>query len=254
MKIGVFGDIHEDVTSLARVLSLLEKKGCKELVCLGDIVGFDAGDYGRNETRDAETCIRLVREHCSTVVIGNHDLFAIKQVPSYTAGFDYPDHWYTMNLAERQKRSAGVLWDYCVAEDESPLSDNARTYLRGLPEFAVVSFADRSCLFSHHLFPDLSGSKRKMPQWLPDAWHHLRWMRTHDCVLGISGHTHLKGTLTATWGHFSHTGNQTLSLNCQRRWVTCPPVTQGPVPSGCLILNTEENTVSIHYLDSFPAS
>ena len=249
LKIGIFGDIHEDVTSLTLTLKLLESEKCDDLVCLGDIVGIDTTDYGHKATRDAETCIRLVKENCTTVVVGNHDLFAIKKVPFFTAGFDYPPCWYSLDLLERQKRSANALWDYTPAEEKIALSETAIAYLNNLPEFAILSSGRYSFLFSHHLYPDVSGSTRGMPLWLPDTWRHLSWMKKQGCTIGVSGHTHLRGTLTSTWIHFSHTAKNPLFINHQRKWLTCLPVTRGRVPSGCLVLDSEALTLSIRFLE-----
>jgi predicted phosphodiesterase len=250
MKIGVFSDIHEDIGSLNQVLKALDSHGCDHLVCLGDIVGYDSADYGHLEKADAAGCVQLVMDHCDTVVVGNHDLFAIRKIPSFRAGFPYSDDWYALDLYERQQRGHGILWDYCKDEDEKLLPDAVKTYLADLPEYAVATFGGQQFLFSHHLYPDLTGSRRKMPEWLPDIWSHFRWMRTHCCQVAISGHTHIEGTLMSSWIHFHHTGNTTFPLGQHRRWITCPPVTKGPVPSGYMILEPEEKVLTIHYLES----
>lgn len=249
MKIGVISDIHEDIHSLKQVLQALDAHECDHLVCLGDILGYDPSDSGFLNETDAVACIELIRERFDTVVIGNHDLFAIRKIPSFRAGFHYADDWYSLDLSERQKLGKGIIWDYSSQEEEQELPDNLRNWFESLPEYAVVGLGDKQVLFSHHLYPDLSGSRRKMPEWLPDVWSHFRWMRTHDCALSISGHTHLAGTLMSSWIHFLHSGKTVIPLGQSRRWVSCPPVTRGPVPSGFLILDSDEETLSVHYIE-----
>lgn len=246
MKIGIISDIHEDVISLTRVLRILEKERCDRVVSLGDIVGFDNGYYGLSLVQDAEECIRLVKESCSLSLIGNHDLFAIKKLPGYAARFDYQSHWYSMPLTERQQIGKGKLWDYSQAEDQIQLSDTSRDYLSGLPEFVTEKFGDIRVMFSHHLYPDLSGSLRKMPVWPSDVWSHLKWMKQHDCQISVTGHTHAEGTLTGNWFHLHTTMESGFFIGPRRNWMTCLPVTLGGVQSGCMILIPETGQVLIH--------
>jgi len=250
MKIGIISDIHEDVTSLTRVLRVLEKERCDQVISLGDIIGFDDGHYGSSSIQDAEECIRLVKENCSLSLAGNHDLFAIKKLPEYRARFRYPAHWYSLGLAERQRLARGKLWDYSPVEDQVQLSDVSREYLSGLSEFAIEAFGCTQILFSHHLYPDLSGSIRKMPIWPSDIWRHLMWMKQHGCQTAISGHTHVQGTLTGNWFHIHTTMETHFFIGTRRNWMSCLPVTQGGVSSGYMTLDPETGEVSIHHIQA----
>jgi len=250
MKIGIVSDIHEDVTTLTRVLRVLEKERCDQVISLGDIVGYDDGHYGTSRIQDAEECIRLVKESCSLSLAGNHDLFAIKKIPKFKARFSYPDDWYSLQLEERQRIARGRLWDYSQAEDQIQLTDNSRDYLNSLPEFTIGTFNGLQILFSHHLYPDLSGSLRKMPIWPLDIWPHLRWMKRQGCQIGISGHTHVEGTMTGNWFHLHTTMEKNFITDTHRNWMTCLPVTQGGVSSGYMILDPETGQVSIHHIQA----
>lgn len=248
MKIGIVSDIHEDISSLTKVLNILEKEGCDQVISLGDIVGYDDGYYGSGRKQDAEECIRLVKENCSLSLVGNHDLFAIRKIPGYTAGFRYPPDWYTLPLKERQNAGKGKLWDYSPAEDQLRLSDSSREYLASLPEYAIVNYNGIRMLFSHHLFPDLSGSLRKMPVWPSDIWAHLKLMKRNDCQTSISGHTHVEGTLTANWFHLHQTNETDFFIGNSRNWLSCLPVTQGGVQSGFMILIPETGQITINHI------
>ncbi|MCX6826934.1 MAG: metallophosphoesterase family protein, partial [candidate division Zixibacteria bacterium] len=84
MKIGLICDIHEDLHSLKEALRQLEKRNCDDLICLGDIVGYDISCHEHGATRDSSACIAAIRSNCRYAVIGNHDLFALKKIPQST--------------------------------------------------------------------------------------------------------------------------------------------------------------------------
>jgi len=248
MKIGIISDIHEDILSLSLALRMLEKERCDRVVSLGDIVGFDNGYYGAGRVQDAEACIRLVKESCSISLAGNHDLFAIKKLPEFTDHFVYPKGWYSIPLEERWKIGKNKLWDYSPAEDQIRLSDVSREYLSGLPEFLTEDIDGFRIMFSHHLYPDLSGSLRRMPSWPPDIWPHLVWMRRNGCHNAVSGHVHIKNTLRGTWFQLTSRTGDRISLTGCRTWISCPPVTLGGVPSGLMVLDTGTGIVSTRFI------
>jgi predicted phosphodiesterase len=66
MKIGVFGDIHANLSALEAILAALDAEGCDQLICTGDVVG-----YGPSPA----ACIRLLRERDVPCVLGNHDKY-----------------------------------------------------------------------------------------------------------------------------------------------------------------------------------
>lgn len=72
MRIGLLADLHANDAALRAVLDHLAADGVRELVCLGDLVGYHA--------RMHET-IALVRERQIPSVAGNHDLMAIGRLP-----------------------------------------------------------------------------------------------------------------------------------------------------------------------------
>lgn len=65
---GVLADIHGNREALVAALAALERRGVRQLVCLGDVVGFNA---------DPDECVALVRERCTRVIAGNHDLIGV---------------------------------------------------------------------------------------------------------------------------------------------------------------------------------
>ena len=61
---AVISDIHANLEALEAVLADIDAAGIREVLCLGDVVGYGF---------DAEACIDLVQRRCSMCLCGNHD-------------------------------------------------------------------------------------------------------------------------------------------------------------------------------------
>jgi predicted phosphodiesterase len=71
---GVLGDIHGNRQALDAVLALFDRRDVKNIVCVGDIVGYNA---------DPDDCVMQLRARRALTIAGNHDLIAIDRL-----GFD----------------------------------------------------------------------------------------------------------------------------------------------------------------------
>jgi predicted phosphodiesterase len=70
MRLAILSDIHSNLQALEKALRLIDQLKVDEIYCLGDIVG-----YGGNPNE----CVALVRERCTKVVKGNHDLATVNR-------------------------------------------------------------------------------------------------------------------------------------------------------------------------------
>ena len=193
MKIGFIADIHEDLPSLKKALKLLEKKGCEELICMGDISGYSYPYYHHQKERDASACLELVRKECKTIIPGNHDLHAARKVPKSHSGFDYPDVWYQMDFNSRQKLAKGKIWLYEDTELESNLSRADKDFLRELPEFLITNIGGKKILLSHYIYPDFTGSSTRTITDKTFINKHISYMDENACELSFFGHSHVEG-------------------------------------------------------------
>lgn len=200
MKIGMVSDIHEDIESLQRGIRILEDKGCEELVCLGDVTGFEPRHYPFIETRDAAACVRLIQKSCKIRIKGNHDLFAIREVPKSRFGFAYAPGWYQLDYADRKAQGQNDVWLY--EQDELPtlIGSDEKEIIRGWPEFAQIPVGDRLLLFSHYLHPDLTGSSTVLPpdnELIQTHLQHLEELKSSEQhpiqVISFFGHLHTEG-------------------------------------------------------------
>lgn len=73
-RIALLSDIHGNIDALEAVLEDIGRQRVEEILCLGDIVGYGAAP--------AE-CLRLVREHCSETILGNHDEYLVNGPENY---------------------------------------------------------------------------------------------------------------------------------------------------------------------------
>ncbi len=64
MRYAIISDIHSNLEAFEAALSDMEARGVDDIVCLGDVVGYNANP---NE------CISLINEKSIRTVMGNHD-------------------------------------------------------------------------------------------------------------------------------------------------------------------------------------
>ncbi len=78
MKLAIISDVHADVHALRDALAQIERLGCDEIVCAGDVL-----DWGRFP----EATIRELRERRIFTIRGNHDRWAMSEGHD-TSGWD----------------------------------------------------------------------------------------------------------------------------------------------------------------------
>ena len=110
MKIAIISDIHEDIVSLKKAITIIEKNNADKIACLGDIVGFSVPYYPYIKTRNATECINIIKQNCDIVVAGNHDIYESKRIPNHTAGINYPNNWYSLSYEQREKIANNKIW------------------------------------------------------------------------------------------------------------------------------------------------
>ncbi len=103
MRIAIISDIHSNLEALTRTLEIIESKNIREIVCLGDIIG-----YGANPNE----CLSLIRKSTQHILLGNHDEAVFHSAMAYNFN--------------RHARSA-VLWT------SKQLTNDGLDFLRTLP-------------------------------------------------------------------------------------------------------------------------
>jgi len=181
MKVGILAGIHEDVVHLEQAIDTLRGAGCEIMLCLGDIVGYSVPYCGFLKSRDAHRAVQLVQQLCRHAVAGNNDLFAVRRISSRSDTFQYPSDWYSLDWSTRRRLANGRVWLY---DDELPavLTSEDEAYLRGLPEFLMVTIDGLSLVLSHYAYPDLVGDSATFDPLVPEnLTRHLRFMHEQGC-------------------------------------------------------------------------
>ncbi len=238
MKIGFLSDIHEDIGSLRLAFRTLERMQCDSVVCLGDIVGFTIPFQRYIARRDADACLAMVREQCSVVVAGNHDLYAIRRTPQYDAGFSYGEDWYAIEYEERARRSRNRVWLYEDSELPNALSADSQDFLRTLPEYAVVPFDGLTCCLSHFYYPDLSGSRIDSLRKARHLRSHFAFMAEQECSLSFSGHGHPEGCARSNHAKLRFLPFGSYHLERERQWIAGPCVANTTRANGVMLFDT----------------
>src|SRR5882724_6328409 len=78
MKLAIISDIHANLEALQATLQRISAQTVDRIVCLGDIVGYNA---------NPEECISLLREFDVLSIAGNHDRAVTGQIT--TEGFSH---------------------------------------------------------------------------------------------------------------------------------------------------------------------
>jgi len=242
MRIAIISDIHEDLINLQLALKKIERLKCDHVVCLGDISGFTVPHHDYIDSRNASACFELVRKHCSVVISGNHDMYGAKCTPAISR-FKFPQNWYKLDYNERAAISKGRVWLYEHEELSALYTKEEQNLIKNLPEYEVAVFENIPVLFTHFIYPNLTGSEKEFYFDLEGYKQHKQFMQEKGARFSFSGHRHHPGLLIVS-------SSKILSKGFTRKYklqphdsVLIPPITRSGGKSGFCIYDTTQETV-----------
>lgn len=155
MKYAIISDIHSNLEALQKALTIIDEKKIDEIICLGDVVG-----YGANPNE----CVDIVRERCSTIVLGNHDAAAldVSQAHDFNAIAKKAVVWTSQQLTEESKAYLSSLPMVAKKENilivhSSPNSPEAWDYIIDNDDAATAFryFDEKICFIGHTHVPGI---------------------------------------------------------------------------------------------------
>lgn len=159
LKYAIISDVHANIDALTPVLDAISEFGVDQIVCLGDVVGYNATP---NE------CADILREREIPTILGNHDAVA--------CGLEEPWGFNPVALS-------AAIWT------RDHLSEANLEWLRGLPD--ALNFGD---FIAVHGAP--KNHNTYLFSW-EDILPHLYYLEEQHVKTCFMGHTHTPGIFAA---------------------------------------------------------
>ena len=93
---AVISDIHSNLEALQVVMDDIDRRGLKEVFCLGDVVGYGASP---------KECLDLVIERCQVTLCGNHDHAVFYEPSNFNVSAERACYW-TRHVFEEETNKA----------------------------------------------------------------------------------------------------------------------------------------------------
>jgi len=179
--IAVISDVHGNLTALTAVLDDIDSRGVKQIVCLGDVVG-----YGPEPAK----CLDLVLERCRVTLMGNHDFAVLYEPSNFNIGAEMACYW-TRRVLE--------------GEPDKAVRDRRWGFLVGLPVRQVLPAEE--CLVGEvslaHGSPRRPVNEYVFPDDIYNSPSKLHGLFERFGGLCLVGHTHVPGVFLSTPDFYS---------------------------------------------------
>ncbi|HZW11813.1 MAG TPA: metallophosphoesterase family protein [Noviherbaspirillum sp.] len=189
MLIAILTDIHANREALSACLAHAQERKAQRYAFLGDLVG-----YGADPAWVVDTVMDYVKQG-AIAVQGNHDI-AVAQAPG--------KH---MNQQAKQV----VEWT------RAQLTESQIKFLTDLP----LTQESNNCLFVH-----ASAAEPRNWEYITGTLEALKSMHATRCRVTFCGHVHEPAlynlSMTGKISSFVPTGDSSIPLGTQRRWLVLP--------------------------------
>ena len=186
MRYAIISDIHSNLEALEAVLAKISVLRIDDILCLGDIVGYNANP---NE------CINMVRRTGIRCIMGNHD--------SRASGLEEPDNFTPL-------AKEAVLWT------REHLTEESKAFLKNLPRELIVED-----FFLFHASINDTDKYIVDENDVRDNFHRLEQL-PNDAAIGFYGHTHVKVALSLQRGRISLEQDEELKLSPYKKYLINP--------------------------------
>lgn len=166
MRYAIISDIHSNQEAFTAVLQHIRKRNIKDIICLGDVVG-----YGPNPVE----CVKLTMENCDMCLKGNHDEGLVEGIYLFNPIAKKALEWSREVLLNTDDPKKDEMWKFL---SELPLIYHIDEYM-----FVHGSPLDPTC---DYILPRNVALER---QKFEDIF------RSFDSIL-FCGHTHMPCVIT----------------------------------------------------------
>ncbi len=218
MRTAIIADIHANLEAFTVVLERVKALKAAKIVCLGDMVGYNANP---NETLD------ICRKEKVLCVLGNHDTRA--------SGIEEPDDFNT-------EARAAVLWT------RAQLTIENREFLRKLPRERRL----RSCFVFHGSIHDTD----QYILYLDDAVENFRRLESlpYAISIGFFGHTHMRTVLSLEEDNLSASvPSGELELSSEKHYLINPGSVgqprDGDPRAAFLVYDDQDRRITFHNVE-----
>ncbi len=209
MKYAIISDVHANIDALEPVLDRIDALEVDQIVCLGDVVGYNATP---NE------CVDILRERNVPAILGNHDAVACR----------LEEPWGFNPVA-----LAAAMWT------RDQLTEENLDWLKLLPD--ALNFGDFVCV---HGAP--RNHNTYLFSW-EDVLPYMEFLDEQNTPVCFIGHTHTPG-IFSTDGVYTIDEDGCFSLGDDKRFFINPGSVgqprDGDRRAAFDILDTESNTLS----------
>ena len=170
--LAIVSDIHANIEALTAVLADIDRRGAREIVCLGDIVG-----YGPSPAE----CIQMAQRRFAVTLCGNHEWAILNEPLGFHRVAREAARWHRQALFQRwwSSKDKKDAWDF--------LKSLPLVHRRGKLLFVHASPANPT--EEYLLRTDLDEILRELGPKLTRAFEKTDWVT-------FIGHTHYPGVIT----------------------------------------------------------
>ena len=153
MTIALISDIHGNLEALEAVLEDIASKKADRIYCLGDVLGYGS---------DPSACLHLASQHCSTILMGNHEYAVLGHVEAESMN-DAAQESIAWTASQLSDRELSIITDLeftaevenCLLVHASPHEPEQWHYILTRAEAARAfdACSNRLCFFGHTHVP-----------------------------------------------------------------------------------------------------
>ena len=179
--LAIISDIHGNTEALIAVLKDLAARKAKQVICLGDVVGYGP---------EPRQCVDIVRQNAAISLMGNHDYAVLYEPNQFNMSAETASFWTRRDLESEpdiEKRNA--RWDFLGS---LPVTHKTSGEPLGMGELLFAHGSPRRPI-NEYIFPDdVYNAPSKVQSSLERVGH-----------LCFVGHTHVPGVFIDTPDFYS---------------------------------------------------